>query len=103
MTTPRVKDNDRDETPAPVKSTIEVDCGGSAFMSIVDPRSFRDGGVEWRLRYGSAHSVRFIAAGLVESYDYLLSNEITKAESVRLLTLLRNARLAALQASEKSQ
>lgn len=79
-----------------MKLTEEVDCGGGAFMSIVDPRSFADGGLEWRLRYGSPNAVRYIAAGVVESYDYLLSDEITMAEAIRRLRLMRSARRAAL-------
>jgi len=75
--------------------TLEVDCGEGAFMSIVDPRSFQNGGVEWRLRYGSPDEVRFVAATLIASYDYLLSQGITKAEAVKRLTLLRRARRAA--------
>jgi len=76
--------------------TLEVDCGDGAFMSIVDPRSFEDGGVEWVLRYGNPTKVRYIAAGLVESYDYLLSGEITQKEAERRLRLLRQARRVSL-------
>jgi hypothetical protein len=81
-----------------VKLTIEVDCGGGAFMTIVDPSSFEDGGVEWRLRYGNPDQVRFIAARVVESYDYLLCDEITMGEATRRLRLLRAARRKALEA-----
>ena len=72
--------------------TIEVDCGDGARMSIVNPRSFEDGGIEWRLRYGSPQAVRYIAAGLIESYDYLLSSEINIEEAIRRLRLMRSAR-----------
>lgn len=77
--------------------TIEVDCGDGAFMSIADPRSFEDGGVEWRLRYGNPEQVRYVAAGLVDSYDYLLSGEITQKEAERRLRLMRQVRRAALE------
>lgn len=77
-----------------MKLTREVDCGDGAFMSIVDPRSFKDGGVEWRLRYGGPDKVRYIAAGLIESYDYLLSDEITTKEAIHRLRLLRAGRAA---------
>ena len=77
--------------------TIEVDCGGGAFMTIADPRSFEVGGVEWRLRYGNPEQVRFVAAALVGSYDFLLSGEITQQEAERRLRLMRQVRRAALE------
>ena len=80
--------------------TIEVDCGCGAFMSIADPRSFEVGGVEWRLRYGNPEQVRFAAATLVESYDYLLSGEITQKEAERRLRLMRQVRRATLKQAE---
>lgn len=76
------------------KLTAEIDCGDGAVMTIVDPRSFEDGGVEWRLRYGSPEAVRYTAASLVESYDYLLSGEISTKEAIRRLRLLRAGRRA---------
>jgi hypothetical protein len=79
--------------------TAEVSCGDGAFMSIIDPRSFEDGGLEWRLRYGNPATIRYIAAGVVESYDYLLSAEISTKEAIRRLRLLRSARRA-LQSQE---
>lgn len=79
------------------KLTIEVDCGDGAFMSIADPRSFEVGGVEWRLRYGNPEQVRFVAAGLIDSYDFLLSGEITQKEAERRLRLMRQVRRAALE------
>lgn len=80
--------------------TMEVDCGDGAFMLIADPRSFEAGGVEWRLRYGNPEQVRFVAAALVESYDYLLSGEITQKEAERRLRLMRQVRRAALAKAE---
>lgn len=74
--------------------TENVDCGDGACMSIVDPRSFEGGGVGWRLRYGNPDAVRYIAASLVESYDYLISDEITAKEAIRRLRLLRDRRAA---------
>ena len=79
------------------KLTLEVPCGDGAVMSIVHPRSFEDGGIEWRLRYGNPEEVRFIAAALIDSYDYLLSGHINQKEAERRLRLLRQARRAALQ------
>ncbi len=77
-----------------MKLTAEINCGDGAFMTIVDPRSFGGGGVGWRLRYGNPDGVRYTAASLVESYDYLLSGEITTKEAVRRLRLLRTGRQA---------
>lgn len=74
--------------------TVKVECGDGAAMRIVDPRSFTNGGVEWRLRYGDPNSVRYIAASLIENYDFLLSNNITRKEAARRLGLLRKARAA---------
>lgn len=76
------------------KLTAQIDCGDGAVMTIVDPRSFEDGGVEWRLRYGRPEAVRYTAASLVESYDYLLSREISTKEAIRRLRLLRAGRHA---------
>lgn len=72
-----------------------AEMGGGGVMSIVDPRSFRDGGPEWHMRYGSAASVMDISlsvAGLIESYDYLLSGHITTGEAIRRLRILRKSR-----------
>lgn len=77
--------------------TIEVDCGDGAFMTIADPRSFEDGGVGWRLLYGNPERVRLAAASLIESYDYLLSGEITQKEAERRLRLLRQVRRATFE------
>lgn len=89
-----------------MKLTAEINCGDGAVMSIVDPRSFEDGGIGWTLRYGDPGGVRYTAASLIDSYDYLLSGEITMQEATRRLRLLRAARralLAALTPSEAKQ
>jgi len=83
------------------KLTLEVDCGDGAVMSAVNPLSFEDGGVEWRLRYGDPEGVRFIAAALIDSYDYLLSGHINQKEAERRLRLLRQARRAALKEADE--
>ena len=36
-----------------MRLTAKINCGDGAFMTIVDPRSFEDGGVGWKLRYGT--------------------------------------------------
>lgn len=77
-----------------MKLTAEINCGDGAVMTIVDPRSFEDGGVGWKLRYGNPDGVRYTAASLIDSYDYLLSGEITTQEATRRLRLLRAGRQA---------
>ena len=82
------------------KLTAEVSVGDGAQMSIVDPRSFGDGGPEWVCRYGNIVSARYIVASLVESYDYLLCGGITTKEAIRRLRLLRAARKALSEHSD---
>lgn len=77
-----------------MKLTAEINCGDGAVMTIVDPRSFKDGGIGWKLRYGNPDGVRYTAASLIDSYDYLLSSEITMKEATRRLRLLRVGRQA---------
>lgn len=72
--------------------TLSVDVGGGAVMTILNPASFEDGGLGWQLRYGSPEAVRFVAASVVESYDYLLSSEITTTEAIRRLRAMRHVR-----------
>ena len=72
--------------------TTSVDCGDGAVMTIIDPRSFKDGGAEWTMRYGNPASIRYTVASLLCSYDYLCSGEITMAEATKRLRLLRKAR-----------
>lgn len=71
--------------------TSPVDCGDGAVMTIVNPYS--DDSVEWGLRYGNADRMRFVAAGVISSYDYLLSADITAKEAIRRLRLLRARRV----------
>lgn len=82
--------------------TAHVNVGDGAVMSIINPASFENGGPEWVMRYGNPEGIRFAVAGLLESYDYLLSGEINAAEATRRLRLMRNARaaLARLDAQE---
>ena len=72
--------------------TSHVDCGDGAWMTIIDPRSFHDGGLEWTLRYTDAKDTKHVAASVIASYDYLLSGAISMAEATRRLKLLRAAR-----------
>lgn len=75
--------------------------GGGAVSTIVNPQSFDDGGPEWVMRYGNPQSIRFTAASLIESYDYLLSQNISEAEASRRLRIMRAAR--AVLATTKEQ
>lgn len=72
--------------------TSPVQCGNDAIMDIIDPRSFEHGGPEWVMRYGNPESIRYTVASLLESYDYLLSDNINMAEATRRLRLMRAAR-----------
>jgi hypothetical protein len=67
-----------------------VEVGDGAVMSIVDPT--HDGGLIWTLTWGNVESVRYVAAGVLDSYDYLLSSAISTAEAIRRIRLLRAAR-----------
>lgn len=74
--------------------TADMSMGDGAVMTFINPQSFEDGGPEWACRYGSIESIRYTVAGLLESYDYLLSDAIDMKEAVRRLRLLRAGRRA---------
>ena len=74
--------------------TAEVDLGDGAGATIINPQSFKDGGPEWVMRYGNPLAIRYTVASLLESYDYLLSGEITRKEAMQRLVLMRRARAA---------
>jgi len=78
------------------KLTEEVQVGEGALMTIVNPQSFVDGGPAWICRYGNVENIRYTLAALIQSYDYLLSGEISMNEATRRLKLMRHARRAAL-------
>lgn len=72
--------------------TAQVHLGDQAFSTIINPWSFDNGGIEWHLRYGNFEGVRYVAAGIIESYDYLLSEAISFKEASERLRILRAAR-----------
>lgn len=74
--------------------TAQVVLGGGAVSTIINPQSFEDGGPGWRCRYGDVEGIRYTAASLLESYDYLLSDAINMTEAIRRLRLLRAGRSA---------
>jgi len=71
---------------------IDVSMGGGAVSSIINPQSFDDGGPEWVMRYGDPESIRYAVAGLLESFDYLLSDSIDMSEATRRLRIMRAVR-----------
>jgi len=82
-----------------MRLVAEVDCGDGAVMTIVDPRSLKDGGAEWQMRYGNPVAIRYVVASLIESFDYLISDNINMNEATRRLRLMRRRR-AALRLAE---
>jgi hypothetical protein len=72
--------------------TAEVSIGDGAYMSIINPQSFEDGGPGWVMRYGDPAGIRYAVASLLDSYDYLLSGHISMTEATRRLRLMRKAR-----------
>lgn len=69
--------------------TAQVHVGGGAYQTISNP--FYDGGLIWRLTWGSPEQVRYVAASVVSSFNYLLSDEISMTEAIRRLRILRQA------------
>lgn len=74
--------------------TANVNIGDGAVMSIINPQSFAEGGPAWRMIYGDPIGIRFAVASLLDSYDYLLSANITSAEAIARLRVMRRARAA---------
>ena len=72
--------------------TAQVQLGGGAVATIINPQSFANGGPEWVMRYGDPVGIRYSVASLLESYDYLLSGEITMTEATRRLRVMRRSR-----------
>ena len=72
--------------------TANVDIGDGAVMTIINPQSFGNGGPEWVMRYGDPVGIRYAVAGLLESYDYLLSDNINMKEATDRLRKMRAAR-----------
>jgi hypothetical protein len=90
--------------PRIVGPTLLVPTGGTSVMTVSTPGA--DPHLEWSLRYGSPEAVRFHAASMVESFDYLLSSNINMAEATRRLRVLRAAvreHVSGVEASRKPQ
>lgn len=80
--------------------TALISMGDGAYSTIINPQSFKKGGPEWVMRYGNPESIRYTVAGLLESFDYLLSEAINTKEATRRLRIMRKVR-AALSAQER--
>lgn len=72
--------------------TAIVSMGDGAYSTIINPQSFADGGPEWVMRYGAPQSIRYTVAGLLETFDYLLSEGISTTEAIARLRILRAVR-----------
>ena len=89
--------------PHPADGMVaNVNHGDGAVSTIIDPRSFADGGPEWVMRYGNPESIRYTVASLLSSYDYLLSEHIPQREAIKRLMLMRRARAAISKATGES-
>lgn len=69
--------------------TRQVSLGDGAYSTIIDP--WADPGAEWSLRYADPDVVRYVAASILDSYQYLLSDHISTTEAIRRLRILRRA------------
>jgi len=72
--------------------TAIVSLGDGAYSTIINPQSFEDGGPEWVMRYGKPDSIRYTVAGLLETFDYLLSDSINMKEATARLRVMRAVR-----------
>lgn len=80
---------------------IDISMGDGAFDTIINPQSFENGGPEWTCRYGNVENIRYAVAGLLETYDYLLSDAINMTEATRRLRIMRAVRRASLAKGER--
>lgn len=78
--------------------TINVSVGDGAYMCITNPVT--DPQIGYSLTYSGdlnqPQAGRFSAAALIDSYNYLVSHEISLKEATRRLALMRQARDAAI-------
>lgn len=77
--------------------TAQVSMGDGAYCTIINPQSFGDGGPEWVMRYGRPESIRYTVASILDTFDYLLSENISMAEATRRLRIMRKVRAALSQ------
>lgn len=72
--------------------TAQIQLGDGAVATIINPQSFAEGGPERVMRYGNPMGIRYTVASLLESYDGLLSGDITTTDAIARLRIMRNAR-----------
>lgn len=72
--------------------TALISHGDGAYSTIINPQSFENGGPEWVMRYGDPVSIRYTVAGLLETFDYLLSDAINMKEATERLRTMRAVR-----------
>jgi hypothetical protein len=73
---------------ATVPPYIRVEVGDGAVHFIPNPKSDR----HWQMRYNQSLDQLLNAVMILESFDYLLCDEISQTEAIRRLKLLRKAR-----------
>ncbi len=74
------------KAPRKYENMVSIPVGDGAVMTAPTI------GLEWQLRYGDAVKVRYCAAAVVESFEYLLSQNITTKEAIRRLRIMRNVK-----------
>ncbi len=72
--------------------TAIISMGGGAYSTIANPQSIENGGPEWVMRYGAPESIRYTVAGLLETFDYLLSDSISMKDATDRLRIMRAVR-----------
>lgn len=70
---------------------VKISTSGTS-MPVINPQAFKDGGLEWQMRYGNAEKNRYEAASIISAYDYLCSDNITQTEAIRRLKMMRKKR-----------
>jgi hypothetical protein len=63
---------------------------------IPDPRSFKDGGLIWRLTYTNSGALNFCAAQVVETVQLLCSPGLSQSRAISILKGMRAAYKEAL-------
>jgi hypothetical protein len=65
-------------------------------VAVPDPRSFKDGGLIWRLTYTNSGALNFCAAQVVETVQTLCSPGLSQARAINMLKGMRAAYKEAL-------
>jgi hypothetical protein len=69
---------------------LYVDVGDGAVITFPAPKAECVVGLAWKMRYGDAEKVRYTAAGVIESYSYLIL-ECSEKEILRRVRAIRKA------------